>query len=97
LIIGLNEKSSLRDSLGVKRDIMRRTKEVALRDNTIIYCKSDDGVDLSNTLFDSLIEKAIEHNKTSKSAFYESGKNSTRVILIEKWECTKEPCKSSSF
>lgn len=86
-----------KDNLKVKRDLMKRKKEIALCDNAIIYTKDGKGVDLSEKEMRQLIAHAKASNKSSDSAFYESDQNSTRVFLIDKCQPVKEPCKLNTI
>jgi len=52
----------------------------------LIYCKNDEGVDLDETEYIKLLSRAKTYCEKSGTAFYEAGKNTSRVILVDKCE-----------
>ena len=73
---------------------MKRKKQIAIRGKALVYSKAHEDVDLSEERFLELYQKAKENYSKSKAPFYEASKNSTRIVLIEKCQCEKEPCRS---
>jgi hypothetical protein len=53
--------------------LLKRKKEVALRDKVLIYSKTESGVELSDKEMKSIIKKANDNFKLTNSAFFDSG------------------------
>ena len=84
VILEANEICKMRDSLGIKRDLLKRKKEVAIYENVLIYSKSRTVVDLTPKESIELASQAMNNYELSKSAFNITGDKPLRVILLEK-------------
>ena len=60
----------------------------------MIYSKDENGVNMDDKEFKEYISKAVAKSNTDHKAFYEAGKNSTRVVFLKKWDWVQEPCKN---